>query len=292
MDIMQAILPTKSLSVLLALLLTVISVCPATADSNDKSVDPTEEPAKLIVYRNRISPPINFKPLIKINNKNAFYLTRGHSAELTLHPGDYEVVADWPLLSGVGDRTKTITLEVGKVTYLNASSTMSTIFVGPIAANVTPQLSSKLDDSSEAPDLTKLAQIYSWLPGWPDYRAPTKNLLEKKYNLNFDEHSFLLDYKNADLVQKKDLLRFVVHHKLVSDDFIVASIETLDESLHQETFNKLELYTLISSLKILGRHESETNKNALLKVFNEAKNKKVASAAKKILKRSYGVSAE
>lgn len=255
--------------------------------ANEDSLGKTKETSTLYVFRPHHSPPFVYKPMISINGKDAFYLPRGHYAEIELEAGEYLIKADWTSGSLVPDKSFTVSLEPNTSIYVNAGTKMSFVYFGGVVVVGSTQNKLDEDGGNQAPDLSKLSRIYQWQPGWPKYQDPKNSGLEEKYQLTFDEKRFLQDYASASLLEKRGLLTFILHHKLVSDDFVTLSRELVLNHLDQQNFNKYELYTLRVSLKLLATHKSELNKEALRTVFNQATNKTLSKSARKLGNRFY-----
>jgi len=276
---------TAALTVTLTLLSTLLFANQAT--EAQKTSEASNEKATLIIHRAKMSPPLAFKPLITINAVKAFYLPKGHHAELTLDPGEYTILADWKPQHGVADREITIQLQPGDAKAIEIKNKLDLSSIG----TTNSQLAS---DQTNDIDLSKSTKISLWHPQWllgstaeSEYTEPES--LHRRYNLRIDTQLLIDDYKSAGDQQKLTLIKFLAKHHIFEDEIldVVHSDVTLNYQKAFET--KLAYAPFVHMCKYLARTRNPAFQDTLINVANESPVKRVQKYARSFLRDFYGL---
>ncbi len=245
--------------------------------------------AKLIIFRERFSPPLNYKPLININSIKAFYLPRGHHAELELAPGKYNVLADWKVLHGVRDSSIDIELSAGEIKYLDLGTSLTAVLIGGV---VGMSMGGGLEDgNSNSVDLSDSRKVSRWHANWKysGFSGERTETMNERYELTLNVEKLLTDLSVGDPKKKMKIFRFLLSRKIYEDEILIAFEDEILSSYESPGLARGDIVFLAHACRYLASSQNRDFVPTLEKVRVNTVNKKLNKYARNFLKDYYGL---
>lgn len=225
--------------------------------------------------------------MIHVNSVRAFYLPRGHHAELELAPGNYEILADWRARHGVPDRNVNVELVAGQEVYLEMGNSLGVFFIGGSSVVTS---NSSLEEVDKA-DLSNSREISRWERQWrqSEHAISVPLTLNERYELSVNVGKILDEFVKANAKEKKEIFNFLWSRKIFEDEILIAFEDEILSRYDQPSIGKHEVDFLAHGLKYIASSQRKGFISTLEKVRDGKTNKKLGKYAKKFLLEYYGL---
>lgn len=261
----------------------------AEISENTEGAKESSEKAKLIIYRKKFTPPLNFKPLFSFNGLKAFHLPRNSHAEVELDPGLVTIKADWKVMHGVPDSELQIELQPGEVRYLNMATSLSPVIMGPVVNMDTKSNLhfSEYVDLSESRLITRRHKI--WLINSGDFETPQTldAKLKRQYQFSMDYQLLAKDIVESDLSEKKDLMAFINRHELYEDEVLSAIEDVILAEYKNEALTPHQVKIIATLCKTISTSGRMEYRDLIVEVNANAFDKKLQKYTEKYLSRYF-----
>lgn len=231
---------------------------------------PIDEYATLVVFRPSFSPPLAYKPMITINGRKAFYLSRGCKFDVKLLPGEYKIGVNWGKWHGVQDvKSSLVVLAGGDTRYFKNATYLMPLIVGNL--NIT--------NVSDGADLSGIKSCDRWQADW----LVRNSMVPRVFQKHFNEDNLVEDIKNQNYGVRREVISFITRNGAYTDRVLKAlKVEIL--KFYLEPFSSNDDLKSISSLsRALVQSESSSYKKFLYEVVSNPKDIRLGRYTKKYI---------
>ncbi len=243
--------------------------------SSDEGLNTSAE-TQLIIFRPNFSPPLAFKPMIRVNGKPIARLPRNQHIVLSVKPGRFEVQANWGEWHGVNDSAAKIEIARGETSFVRITNRMNL----PIPSATYSSL-----DSVEAPELSTSIQIRRVFPGWYIDNESIPDALQVDYS---DRVSWFIAQLSGGIPSQQIRTAKSITNEQLFSDAILSTLEMqLRHASDEPLSTRIELEAAAWMCRALANSADPRYLPFLKDLGNEAANKKLRKYAKRYVRKYY-----